>query len=150
MPGWNALGVGVASRFDIGLSRSGAIAVPATSPSRPAATASAAYSATSRATTPRGVSPIAFSSPISRRWASTRPLITVATVKPTAISASSVLTPMMIVLVRAWSVIVSRTSCQSTKRACGCGALGREPEGLGGLGVGEPDGEAVAGAARAP
>ena len=62
------------------------------------------------------MSPIAFSSPISRRWASTRPLITVATVKPTAISASSVLTPMMIVLVRAWSVIVSRTSCQSVKR----------------------------------
>ena len=37
--------------------------------------------------------------------------------KPTAISASSVLTPMMIVLVRAWSVIVSRTSCQSVKPA---------------------------------
>ena len=79
----------------------------------PAASASAAYSATSRATTPRGVIPIAFSRPISRRCASTRPLITVATVEPTAINANSVLTPMMIVLVRAWSVIVSRTSCQS-------------------------------------
>ena len=111
--GWKALGVGVASRVDIGSSSSGAISVPATRPSSPAASASATYSVTSSATTPPGVTPIAFSSPISRRWASTRPLITVATVKPTAISASSVLTPMMIVLVRAWSVIVSRTSCQS-------------------------------------
>jgi len=55
-------------------------------------------------------------------------------VKPTAISASSVLTPMMIVLVRAWSVIVSRTSCQSvnpTPRSWGSTAwmyaAGRRP-----------------------
>ncbi len=118
--GWKALGVAVARRLDIGSRSSGAIAVPATRPSRPAAAASATYSATSSPTTPAGVIPIAFRRPISRRCASTRPLITVATVKPTAISASSVLTPMMIVFVRAWSVIVSRTSCQSLKRRPGC------------------------------
>ena len=111
--GASALGVGVARTFDIGSSSSGAIAAPATSPSSAATRPIARYSPTSSATIPRGVKPTALSSPISRRCASTRPPITVATVKPTANSASSVLIPITSAFVRVWSVIVSRTSCQS-------------------------------------
>ena len=115
-PGWKALGVGVASRLGHRLQQQWRDRRAGDQAERcPRRARARRTRATSRATTPRGVIPIAFSRPISRRCASTRPLITVATVKPTAISASSVLTPMMIVLVRAWSVIVSRTSCQSVK-----------------------------------
>ena len=93
--GANADGVGVASTFAIGFSSNGAIAAPAIRPSTPAAAAIARYSPTSSARTPRGENPTAFIRPISRRWASTRPLITVATVKPTANSANNVLIEMI-------------------------------------------------------
>ena len=89
----------------------------------------------------RGVKPTALSRPISRRWASTRPLITVATVKPTTSSASSVLTLITSEFVRVWSVIVSRTSCQSLKLQARAGqrALRGGLERVGRLGVAEPD-----------
>ena len=69
---------------------------------------------------PRGVKPTAFSRPISRRWASTRPLITVATVKPTTSSANSVLTLITSEFVRVWSVIVVAHLVPVAEAAAGC------------------------------
>ena len=59
----------------------------------PRGAASIRFSTTNSAVTPPGVKPAAFSRPMSRRDASTRPLIAFAMMKPTASSAARLALP---------------------------------------------------------